>query len=874
MARLPGLSPFREDRPHPTGSVDPERLSLDVRQPESPRLRPVAAPVDPYARPAMDKNAGSGLIQLAQALGQLSPTVAKFGQVMQAEKEQKDKDIGGRHAARYAGDTAAMAKALQDGSDPELRDEVYRRYHMSQLAAGEATKLYERLQQERLEFPNKEDPAAWQAHVQGRKKELMEKYGNDPVFAGTFERGFRNFEFGMSQHAVKDAMDAKVAKDQQTIQTGMDHALQSGIASGAPATDIVKAIHSSYATNKLFTGQPFHKQDELLVERANALAQAMMTDETIRKDPVKAQKYREVLHALLNTPRVGADGQEIPALINSASVKSQASKLYNAVEDTYRLITRDHSLDAEEEIQDLARNGKLHLPEGRAKLEEVTKRLPGMMTQDKQLALINASKTAQERIDAANLKAAVDRDVSVQEDNVIRTAYDMITKGEGHLITDVDLRHPETGEVVRTVKAKEIKEKISQIAMERAHRVEQSITDPAQREAVRKSNFDTQLNAWVGGAPVPDQVKNTLKTGATMAVNSRTARDGTVPKVAEDGYWYYQQMKAKHPGLLHSLLSNDEIAVYEAVDLTMGIEDSVPKAFAAVARARFEKPDERTEALHRDNLKEMKSRMDTIKSGVVSENSPWYWSKDVHNPQVLVDHSMKLYDHLLRTTNASPEVLMERVGKLMRSKYVVVGGTALLKDETTSNPLFEKAANHFIEEFSKKNGIDKNDIFLKPMGSSDTLQVYRRSTGMPVFVDSQDKFFDNIFEPADLMRFHQQQELDAKTQAEAAERSNRNFWGAVANPGEYLKSRVNTAPGDPSRQQTLDRLGDKQARETRKEEGRAEGIKNEIATQSRRSWGSGPEEDNLSPTERLRRNFRKSMGMPVPPLKPEGHSNQ
>ena len=86
MANLPGLAP--DDAPSILGRFSGGRAVTPDGVPDAPALRPVAAPVDTYSRPAMP-DPENGLTRLAQSLSGFAPAMEKYLDV-QAQADHKD----------------------------------------------------------------------------------------------------------------------------------------------------------------------------------------------------------------------------------------------------------------------------------------------------------------------------------------------------------------------------------------------------------------------------------------------------------------------------------------------------------------------------------------------------------------------------------------------------------------------------------------------------------------------------------------------------------------------------------------------------------------------------------------------------------------
>jgi muramidase (phage lysozyme) len=89
MARLPGLTPHRDERPNGFRSSPRSNVRMDERLSRQTELRPAAAPVEMYHRPQQPVQ--SGMQQLADSLQQLNGNLGRFGSAYLSDKAQQKK---------------------------------------------------------------------------------------------------------------------------------------------------------------------------------------------------------------------------------------------------------------------------------------------------------------------------------------------------------------------------------------------------------------------------------------------------------------------------------------------------------------------------------------------------------------------------------------------------------------------------------------------------------------------------------------------------------------------------------------------------------------------------------------------------------------
>ena len=792
MARLPGLTAFRDDRPRNVQNIRRSPVEMAAEGPQAPRLTPRAAPVDLYARPTPQPGTAN-LQRLAEALGALAPSLSQFGAAWMANRERAAEDTTiGYIQRQYGGDPNRVREAIMGGSDPRLREEAARRHALNQMALIEANNLYSDIQRQRVDLPFKDDPVAMQRWIREQKAAVYQKWGLDEEFITLFERRWQNFDLSLQQSATRAAVETATLERAQTLQDFIGASVRSGIAGGMSPQEIIEGIHAGYPTNRLLMGATHGQQDEYLVNSIGALVNDIIVNPEF-KDVAKARQYREIIRGLLSTPRQGESGP-VPPLLRSAGVMAKAQQIWDMMDRAYNQVSSEQSLASREEAARLIEDGALHTSQGRQWLEQQRELFPSVWTPARISQELERSRARAARIREEELKLAAQRYVEAAEQEVYASTYEFILRGGNPAdIRDVVIEDPLTMEVDEdgnlvsgTGKAKvrinqnQLRQRVSDLVFDRMMQKIAEAPDSEGQRAARQAGLDQIKTFAASGMPLPTQVSNSLKMGASALINAATAQTGRAPQAAIQGYEYYRELRSTM-GALVSELSEEQLQIYEALDLALMIDGDLDKAMSTVARAYAEPLDPNSISLRR-----AETRRDNIRyfeSNVMRpfDANGWFDEIDripVRDRAQYIDRSFRLYEFLERTTGASPEKLWERVGTIMKSQFVNINGSAVPKTPTSQNPLFRRAAERWIEDFAKKNNLDPKNVFISRIANTDTFQLVDEN-GMPFAPGPDQGFFDTLFTPEDINRYAEIADQEARQAAIESRERWESFLGTL-----------------------------------------------------------------------------------------------
>lgn len=301
MANIIGLNSTQDDPAASRRRLDPSIPLADGGSLRVPSLKPVASPVDTYARPTQAP-INNDLQNLAGGLAALNPALAGFAKAQGKENKDIDKDA---LAAKYGGmSSEQISQVLSSGQDPALSNK---------FAAGFVGNI-------RASKQGDEDGAWWNNHyntefdrqngnLSGEFDEFVAKrvndvYGKNSAGAEAYMERMAGVKRGLMERFVKDKADQNDYERQQSTQDGFATIARQAIDTGASPQSIMGTTANFMATNKAVMRLPYKQQTQYLLDAVSPLLNDM------DQNPEKRDAIYRAVNAIFTMPRKGEDGVE------------------------------------------------------------------------------------------------------------------------------------------------------------------------------------------------------------------------------------------------------------------------------------------------------------------------------------------------------------------------------------------------------------------------------------------------------------------------------------------------------------------------------------------------------------------------------------
>lgn len=737
MAKLPGLSAFTDDHPDVSQARPSPRGRLrDPAPDQNPALRPVASPVETYARPErvpQDDN----LNRLSQSLAALNPALASFSDTF---KEDREDAIRSRIATTYQ--NLSSAEALEKmKTDPDAETQVGQKLLGKYQARGAAEELSRELA-EKLATSDRDSLDIDAFTREQRAKALAANAGN-PYFAQEFDGAFHASVAGAKSKMTEYRVGQEMERRAETVQTGWLGTVDKGVKGGNSAVEIAGAIRDSYGSNRRFLQMSYGDQDRMVVQFVDALRSKM------ESDPTNADRYMDVARQLVASDRTGADGQKLGTIASSSTIGSQATARIAALEGIYGQIRDRRTADTKFGFTDAATRGELD--ERALKAFFGDPRNTKAMPETEYRGLLLRNRNAKDAL-AAQLEAQRAEDAERQQTNALSDqALDAADKGRLWTVGTSTIigkngkpREVAADTIISEAVAKQQEREQFMVGREAARMREANKKLPAGQQqteeqisaAAEEASFNRSVEWFARNGQENPAWKEALKRGALAG---ETVMQGdTIPPVMAEGFKTYRQLAAKAPNLAHSLTDETGRKFYEVARVLTesGAMDEKKALMTAVEYNRD--PSRFDSQTSRQRTEQVAERLRGLNGNALGLAKLLGWGS-LAGATRMEDVSVemqKLADIYVRAGKMSVDDALKAAGEQAGRNFTEINGTAVRTGDRRTPPNFRELANtalkRFSEAHSEKTGVPLGDLSVRPMPNQATSWIIVDKLGIPV----------------------------------------------------------------------------------------------------------------------------------------------
>ncbi len=725
--KLPGLSGNDDILARAGATANTGRVVTNYQPPRTPGLRPVAAPVDMYARPERAP-IDNRLADLADALGSLNPALQRYAQ---AEKQQDDELLPARLAQRYSGRTAEEQLEMMK-NDPDMKSTMGQRLIASHAGRSVAEQVAQNVISQYENGFDKENGDI-DAFLNEAQRKAIEANPNNPFFAQEFSTVFGPIAGKLKEQQLSYKTKATEDRVQETVHGSWLGTVKAGIAAGNDPSAIATALRQSYDANKDLLFVDYKDQDKAMVGVMQSLTMGM------EREPGNAKRYLEVIKEIATQNRTGSDGTKIGTLLDSAALGPDVAKLLAAADDQYGKIRDRETTYAKQDFWMQAENGNLD----KDRLQEFWDNPDnkGAITEAERRGLEQQDFTAKQAKSNALLKAGAKAQAQ-QAKKVILDGALLAGDKQGLPWLTPQKYVDENGE-----------EKTVTVEQQREAAVQQFL-DREQRELQRKGSSEAAVDesfnrtvAWLSanGAKHP-QWEATIKAGA-VAMNTVMA-GGEIPENAKKGFELYRRLVERAPQLAFSMSDEAARTQYD-VAKTLVESGTLSEDRALVTAAEYSRdPSKFNSPTASLRSEEIRKTLSDFEGGWISGFG------EMKNPEVVSTDIQKLADVYVKAAGLPADRALERASEAARRNYTNINGWAVRTGDRTIPPDFSELATDFIHNWAKDNaerlGIDPDDLSILPLTNSATNWRIVQADGLPIDLGA-----DTILTTADLYQMKQ-----------------------------------------------------------------------------------------------------------------------
>lgn len=329
-----GLRPFEDRRTR--GAPNLGRVQqVSPEQLQSPNLRPQATPVDTYARPEEPSRDPSGLLQLAETLGQIQPSILGLADAIYKKRNNPQDSAAAAQEILVTQGVDAVRQQIQSGNAPEAFQNVYGAEVLGIEAGHTAGRELANLLTSGEILP--ENIEAWWAERSQADISLMpDEHAYKQSYLKTIDRYRQRSLIQMQELAGEQIYEGKRAAAYNAMAGEYELAIQEGM---APA-EAAKTYFATFDNNRNLLGLPYKEQQGMALTYAQQLITQGNYD--------AAQAILE--HARDSGPAAGQ------SLLNHPETSGRANNLLVQIEQVRdKEVRRQASVSSERALDDYLR---------------------------------------------------------------------------------------------------------------------------------------------------------------------------------------------------------------------------------------------------------------------------------------------------------------------------------------------------------------------------------------------------------------------------------------------------------------------------------------------------------------------------------------
>ncbi len=753
MARLPGLTSIREDQPQP-GSRVRRSTPQEIPNIAAPGLRPQAAPVETYSRPAMPQP-DSELDGLAEGLAAFSPALARFSSRYQAVHEE---DLDAYASARRAEAESPEEWAQITETDPKLKGALGKAAAQRVSGMQNAALALEDIQNA---YVNEFDKTSgnFEAFVAERVKPFLGDRINDPSYVKSFmdslDPGLRQIRSGYAGYKATE----QYLSNQQTFSDAFMSIARNGAAKGATSEDTAKAIFAEFYGNQKLMGMGYQDQAKAVSALAAKLAE---------------EGNYDLVNALASVDRTGPDGKSMGKLLDDNLVGGDMAKAVLRAKSIRDDKAQEATITDRQSIYDRADRGEL-TDADIAALRDKAKTDPGAFPEGWVEARVGENNAAKNRLKAAAEKAAKESTYAQQEASRSNIGVEAVKGGKLYTLGPQVVIDKEGNE--KTLSGDEVRQR--------------AVDDYATWSAgVAKATGETweqtierELPVYNRNGVPPKDWVDLMSRGVNALSSPATLGDG-VQESTQRAYTLYKRLRTNRSQLLRDLLPKEKAEVFETARISEEELGMAPEKALMDAVAQNADPTGKANPATRVSLDAVRKAADT--GGIWNSVKGMFGGGvDTLNEPALVGAILRRAEiYAGRGLNA--DAAIERAAERVRDTFVNVNGWWIDASDRRIPPGFPALAtemiNEYVEKHGKEEGFEARDLTITTPGNGGNAWIIvDKRTGAPV-----DHREDAVFDTSDLMvaEENRKAEWDRMRAEEAKTNAQRAYepWVQIGNP--------------------------------------------------------------------------------------------
>lgn len=514
------------------------------------------------------KASAKDLEELARALGTLNESVNRYANVRESVRQdpqaQENKDwIAKRSQMSFEQLRSEAEKGSPDGIRVR-EDAVY-------SLLGD--KAYSQFRNDWATYYNTEfdrQNGDLTAEYEKRRQEFAANLPDD-ISRGRFynltEKNLENWQEVNTKERVENATE----QVQTAVLDNFRNTISDGKDAGLSPQEIAKKVFEASAGNRSFLNFSGQQQNETLFQVATEAAQ---------------NGDLELVRALVDTPRIGSNGEKIPPLKNIASYASKALSLIDKAQNSKLNKNTEENTKAYMELDAKVADGSL------SDEEAINAQKLGLWTSQQAASYRQQAKNNLARIDAANKKEqdkfiALNTHNRAREELTTSTIASLDNVSGATYLGDAEIPN-KTGTGMETVSRQKRIEMAVDAKEVQFNNQTQQLIDAGQSPEEAKKNVDKLRLAWYSNNNIENKTWTDMFNGVASRITPETlTKNPEMSKVLTQQLETYHNLKENNPAYLERFVTDKnskEFLEYFDNAVTYG---QLPTHDAALAAANW-----------------------------------------------------------------------------------------------------------------------------------------------------------------------------------------------------------------------------------------------------------------------------------------------
>lgn len=650
------------------------RNQVQRAQPLQTTARPTG--VTPQAAAPAPK---SGLMQLAEALSDVSPQLHGFLDEKRVEEQQQQSEQG--YDAFQTMRFEDAQQMIESGEMKQQESPYFYAAFAKQFGLSHAARRRREMQDYYVNEFDKDNGNIDDMIGQFAGEDHQRFAGNEWVMSG-YREGMGNFFDNLRDNQAEFKTERTAMQTRDRFYDVAGGAIDRAIEEGGNPSEYVRELYSGHHE---ILGIPFAELDDTVMMLAGRYAE---------------QGDVETVRALLETEITGSDGQEVGAFTGRVRFADKARGLISTAQAQQGKAIRSENTYNMVEMEQRARGGQLDSTD---MLHLETQKEAGAITQAQHESILNKHQAAQTRV-------AADAQVAEVTEQFTNAATELVLDGRGYAVTDANFVDAMGRE--HSLSASDLRQSVVNQTLDTMREKGKSVQEMAATMAGMATDAGYQY--W----------ENILTDGhlAMNNVGSDQALEGGLPPAAADAMELWMELGDQPRLRARMVKDHDGLRVYQ--DAEALVRGGIPKDNAMAISASIDRTKGRV------SLSSSVDRQEFERA--VSRAVPSHWRRGELLNGGTAQMAIERTARVLMDSGVPMSRAVDVSKEMFEESHVMINRVAINTRNMAVPDNFEDVAGVAIDHFAEATGEDSSDLSLAPyQGNENHWVIIDAASGLP-----------------------------------------------------------------------------------------------------------------------------------------------